>query len=136
MINITQSMDGAVSGQELTLTCTVTVVDGVESNVTISWTGPLSSSPLSSSPRVTISDQTNNVVVYTRTVTFSPVLNGDGGQYNCSVVVTGFDEASNFDDVMVLVNSKCTSVPHLPISTLIHISHCTYLTFSTCTLIE
>jgi len=64
----------------------------------ISWTGH---SSLSSLPRVIISNQTNNGVVYTRTVTFSPLLNGDGGQYNCSVTVTGFDEANVSSSVIV-----------------------------------
>jgi len=59
---------------------------------------------LSSSERITISNQTNEGVVYTRTVTFSPVLNGDGGQYNCSVTVTGFDEAGNSDSIMIMIN--------------------------------
>ena len=105
-INITQSLVGPVSGQEHTLICTVTVVSGVSSDlVMISWTG---GSSLSSSLRVTISDQTIVGVMYTRTVTFSPLLNGDGGQYNCSASVTGFDETNNSDDVMVVVNSKCT----------------------------
>jgi len=98
-------MDRPVSGQEHVLTCTVTVVNGVQSDlVMISWTGH---SSLSSSPQVTISNQTNNGVVYTRTVTFSPLLIGDGGQYTCSVVVTGFDEAAISSNVMV--NGKCSS---------------------------
>ena len=67
----------------------------------ISWTGH---SSLSSSPRVTISDQTNNGAVYTRTVTFLPLLNSDGGQYTCSVAVTGFDEADISNSVTVMVN--------------------------------
>jgi len=68
----------------------------------ISWTGH---SSLSSSPQVTISDQTNNGVVYTRTMTFSPLHNGDGGQYTCSVSVDGFDEANISSNV--IVNGKC-----------------------------
>ena len=83
----------------------MTVVNGVQSDlVMISWTG---GSSLSSSPQVTITDQTNVGLVYTRTVIFSPLLNGDGGQYTCFVAVTGFDEADSSSSVMVVVNSKC-----------------------------
>ena len=76
----------------------------------ISWTGP---SSLSSSSQVTISDQTNNGVVYTRTVTFSPLLNDNGGQYTCSVAVTGFDEANNSNSTTIMVNGTCGhNIPH------------------------
>jgi len=101
---ITQSKEGAVNEENHNLTCTVTVVSGVQSDlVKISWTG---SSSISSSPRVTITDQTNVGLVYTRTVIFSPLLNGDGGQYTCSVTVTGFVEANSSSNVMV--NGKYT----------------------------
>ena len=97
-----QMSDGSFSGLNFGLTCRVTVVSGVQSNlVMVSWTG---GSSLSSSPRVTISDQTNDGLVYIRTVTFSPLLNDDEEQYTCSVSVTGFDEASNSDSIMVMVN--------------------------------
>ena len=99
---ISQSVNGSVSGLDHTLTCTVVVVNGVQSDlVMISWTG---GSSLSSSPRVTTTDQTNVGLVYTRTVIFSPLLNGDGGQYTCSVTVTGFDEADSTNNTMVMVN--------------------------------
>jgi len=112
----------SVSGLDHTLTCTVTVVNGVQSDlVMISWTGP---SSLSSSPRVTISDQTNNGVVYTRTVTFSPLLNGDGGQYTCSVSVDGFDEANNSNSTTIMVNGMCRyNIPHF-------VTHCMYISKS------
>ena len=101
---ISQSVGTSVSGLNHTLTCTVTVVNGVQSDlVMISWTG---GSSLSSSPRVTISDQTNVGLAYTRIVIFSPLLNVDGGQYTCSVVVTSFDEANSTNNTMVVVNGK------------------------------
>ena len=99
---ISQSVDTSVCEPNHTLTCTVTVVDGVQSDlVMISWTG---GSSLSSSPQVTITDQTNVGLVYTRTVIFLPVLNGDSGQYTCSVTVTGFDEADSSSSVIAVVN--------------------------------
>ena len=103
-INISQSREGAVNEENHTLTCTVTVVNGIQSDlVMISWTG---GSSLSSSPRVTITDQTNVGLVYTKKVIFSPLLNGDGGQYTCSVTVNGFDEVDSSSSVMV--NGKYT----------------------------
>jgi len=103
---ISQSVNGSVDRLDHSLTCTVTVVDGVQSNlVMISWTG---GSSLSSSPRVTITEQTNVGLVYTRTVIFSPLINGDGGQYTCSVTVTGFDEVDSSSSVIVVVNGKCS----------------------------
>jgi len=102
-IVIPQSVD-SVSGLKQVLACTFTVVNGVQSDlVTVSWTGP---SSLSSSPRVTISNRTNSGVAYTRTVTFSPILNGDGGQYTCSVAIIGFDETNISSSVTVMVNGK------------------------------
>ena len=99
---ISQSLNGSNSGLNHTLTCTVIVANGVSSSlVIISW---IEGSLLSSSPRITVSDETNVGVVYTRIVTFSPLLNGDGGQYTCSASLTSVDEASNSDSVMVVVN--------------------------------
>ena len=106
-------MEGPASGQETSLICDVTVVNGVSPDlVMISWT--VGGSPLSSSQRVNISNQTSGGgTMYTSTVTFSPILNDNGGQYICSVAVTGFDEASNSDSTTVMVNgmyvySMCT----------------------------
>jgi len=101
---ISQSVSTSVSGLNHTLTCIVTVVNGVQSDlVMISWTGDSLSS---SSPQVTTTDQTNVGLVYTRTVIFSPLLNGDGGQYTYYVTVTGFDEANSTKNTMVVVNGK------------------------------
>ena len=87
------------------LTCTVIVANGTSSSlVVINWTGGNS---LSESSRVTISDQTNNGLQYTRMITFSPILSRDRGQYTCSVSVYGFSEADNSDTVMVIVSGKC-----------------------------
>ena len=101
---ISQSVSTSVSGLNHTLSCTVTVVNGVQSDlVMISWTG---GSSLSSSPRVTITDQTNVGLMYTRTVIFSPLLNDDGGQYTSYVTVAGFNEANISSSVIVVVNGK------------------------------
>ena len=98
-------MDSPNIEQTHNLTCTVTVVDGVSSSlVMVNWSGGDS---LSNSSRVTISNQTNNGLQYTRVVTFSSILSRDRGQYTCSVSVNGFDEADNSKNVMVMVSGKC-----------------------------
>ena len=103
-VNIMQSPIRFVSGLETVLTCTVTVASGVPSSlVNVNWSGRAS---LSDSPRVTVSNVTNNGLQYTTTITFSPLLSRDGGQYTCSVSVNGFDEADNSESVMIMVNGK------------------------------
>ena len=95
-------MEGSVSGLNSTITCTAVMADGVSSSlVFISWTG---GSTLSESPRVTLSHQSNNMSQYTRTVTFSPLLNVDAGRYDCFVLVTDYDEATTSDSVTIAVN--------------------------------
>ena len=98
-------MDSPNVGQNHNVTCTVTVANGVSSSlVAITWSGGDS---LSESSRVTISDQTNNGLQHTRMITFSPILSRDRGRYTCSVSVAGFDEATNLNTAMVVVNGKC-----------------------------
>ena len=104
-VSISQSVDSPNVGQNHNVTCTVTVANGVSSSlVVITWSGGDS---LSESSRVTISDQTNNGLQYTRMITFSPILSRDRGRYTCSVSVAGFDEATNLNTAMVVVNGKC-----------------------------
>ena len=107
-IDISQSVEGSVIGLPHTLNCTVTVVIGVSpSLVKVDWKG---SSSLSELPRVAIFDQTStkshNRLKFGRTVTFSPLLDYDVGEYICSVMVTGFDRIGNSENVIVVANGK------------------------------
>ena len=103
-VSITKSSIRFVSGLETVLSCTATVANGVPSSlVNVNWSGGVS---LSNSSRVTVSDVTNNGLQYTTVITFSPLLSRDGGQYNCSMSVNGFDEADNSDSLMIMVNGK------------------------------
>ena len=103
-VTITQSDEASVSGLDQTLTCTITVVEGISpSLVMIAWNGGDS---LLESSRVTISDQTSDGLQYTRMITFSPLLIDDSGQYTCSVLVIGFVEADNSSSVIISVNRK------------------------------
>ena len=95
-------MDSPNVGDNHIITCTVTVVEGVSSSlVMVNWDRQDLTSPSSS-----ISMTVNNGLQYTRMIIFSPLLSGDRGQYICSASVTGFDEADNSENVMLMVNSK------------------------------
>ena len=101
-VNITQSMEGSVSGLNHTLTCTVTVVERVlKSLVTVSWDREDTVLSLSFD-NMTIDDE----LQFTRTITFLPLLEDDGIQYTCSVSVMGFGEADNSDSVTIMVNGR------------------------------
>ena len=108
LIDISQSVEGSVIGLPHTLVCTATVVFGVSpSLVKVKWSGsPL----LSESPRVSVFDQTSSRsqhrLKFGRTVTFSPLLGRDVGQYTCSVIVTGFDSVSISKNITVVTNGK------------------------------
>ena len=72
---------------------------------------------VSSSPRVSIFQQTNGRSQhrwkFDRTLTFSPLLGHDIGEYTCSIAVTGFDRIGNSENVVVMANGMnvlCTSM--------------------------
>ena len=107
-IDISQSTEGSIIGLPHTLICTATVVIGVSpSLVKVDWKG---SSSLSESPRVVIFDQTSakshHRLKFARTVTFSPLLGHDVGEYICSLVVTGFDRIGKSDNQIIMANGK------------------------------
>ena len=107
-IEISQSVEGSVIGLPHTLICTAIVVTGVSpSLVKVDWNG----SSLLESPRVAIFDQTStgsqNRLKFGRTVTFSPLLAHDVGEYICSVKVTGFDRIGSSESVIVMANGNC-----------------------------
>ena len=117
LISISQSVEGSIIGLPHTLMCTAIVVVGVSpSLVRVEWSG---STSLSESPRVFTFNQTktelHDTLYFGRTVVFSPLLDHDMGEYICSVMVTGFDQTENSENVMVTANSK--HVPDLYKST-------------------
>lgn len=108
MIDISQSVDGSIIGLPHSLMCTVTIVVGVSpSLVKVQWSG---SASLSESQRVSVLNQTStesyDILNFTRTVEFSPLLGRDIGEYICSVIVTDFNQTGNSDYVMVMTNGK------------------------------
>ena len=99
LITVSQSEEGSVSGLNHTLYCTVTLVNGVSSSlVMVNWDREDSASNYI----MTVDNGTQ----FTRTITFIPLLNANGGQYTCSVSVTGFSEADSSDTVTIIVNGR------------------------------
>ena len=120
MIDISQSVEGSVIGLPHTLICTAIVVIGVSpSLVRIDWTG---STSLLDSPRVAIFNQTGTKSLYRlkfeSTVTFSPLLDHDIGNYICSVMVTGFDGVGISQSLEVSANGKTIRITmHVTVQT-------------------
>ena len=73
--------------------------------VKVEWSGHTS---LSESPRISIFNQSStgsqHRLKFGRTVTFSPLLDHDIGEYICSVTVTSFDRIGDSESVMVMAN--------------------------------
>ena len=92
----------SVIGLAHELECTFLVPDGVSPFlVNITWIGsPL----LSESPRIVESNLTNNGSLYTRIITFVPLLNRDIGKYFCFAEITGFDETMSSENLTVIAN--------------------------------
>ena len=76
-------------GSPQVINCTVSTVSGVESSsVTISWMGPGGVITTTTNGRVSIgsvTDDGNNM--YTRSLQFTYVMEGDEGTYTCNVMI-------------------------------------------------
>ena len=74
-------------GDLLTVECRVDTVPGVSSSsVTISWTAPGGGSIMSDS-RVTISPTTSSGNVFTSSLQFTYLMEGDEGNYTCNWMI-------------------------------------------------
>ena len=82
------SMQVAMVGSPQVINCTVSTVSGVESSsVMISWMGP-GGSITTTNGRISIgsvTDDGNNM--YTRSIQFTYLMEGDEGTYTCSVMI-------------------------------------------------
>ena len=81
-------IQGALVGSPQVINCTVSTVSGVESSsVMISWMGPGGNIDATNS-RISIgsvTDDGNNV--YTRSLQFTYLMEGDEGTYTCNVMI-------------------------------------------------
>ena len=80
-------IQGAMVGNPQVINCTVSTVSGVESSsVTINWRGP--GNIATSNGRISIGsaiDDGNNM--YTRSLQFTYLMEGDNGMYTCDVMI-------------------------------------------------
>ena len=80
-------IQGAVVGSPQVINCSVSTVSGVESSsVIISWMGPGGGSIINDS-RVTISPTSSSGNIFTRSLQFAYILQGDRGNYICNVMI-------------------------------------------------
>ena len=89
IVNISPSgpIQGAMMGSPQVINCTVSTVNGVESNlVMIGWMGPGGGSVTSDS-RVTINPTTSSGNNYTSSLQFTYLMEGDEGTYTCNVMI-------------------------------------------------
>ena len=99
-INVSQSTEGLIIGLAHKLICTFLVTDGVSPlHVDISWSGSIL---LSESPQIIISNLTNNGSLYTKTITFLPLLSHDEGEYTCYAEIIGFNETMSSENLTVI----------------------------------
>lgn len=74
----------ALHGQDYTLVCTVTVIEGITLPVTIEWLH--SNGSAVANERIVIQNNTVSLIT-TLTMTFTPVLTTDGGDYSCRATI-------------------------------------------------
>ena len=99
-ISVTQSTEGSIIGLAHKLECTFLVTNGVSPFlVNINWN---ISALLSESSRIVVSDITNNGSLYTKTITFLPLLSHDREKYTCYANITGFSETMSSESLIVM----------------------------------
>ena len=83
-------------GSTLVISCAVSTVSGVESSsVMISWMGP-GGSITTTNGRVSIGSVTDNGNnMYTRSLQFTYLMEGDEGTYTCNVIILDTSESQS-----------------------------------------
>ena len=104
-MTITPGVASGTAGEDLVLTCTVTVVEYLMVHPTVKWSG----GSVNRSASVTESGTTHSGVISMRTLTVSPLNTSHGAEYTCqaeisipSISVT----SSGSDSRAVMVQSK------------------------------
>ena len=97
MVVLTMS-DGAIVGRAQTINCTVSTVSGVESrSVMISWMGPRGNIDTTNG-RVSIGSVTDDGDnMYTRSLQFTYLMEGDEGTYTCNVMILETNGSQSVD---------------------------------------
>ena len=81
-------------GSSRVINCTVSTVSGVESSlVMISWMGP----SVTNDSRVAINSTTSSGNVFTSSLQFTYLMEGDEGTYTCKVMILDTSAAASVD---------------------------------------
>ena len=95
-------------GSPQIINCTVSTVSGVESSsVMINWMGPRGAITTTNG-RVSIgsvTDNSNNM--YTRSLQFTYLMEGDEGMYTCTAIISGANEE---DSIELSLRSKLSNL--------------------------
>ena len=78
--------ENALNNTDYTLTCTVTVMEGMTLPVTVEWVGPDGSVVVSEVNRMVREVEVQGRVS-TLILSFSPVISEDGGKYTCRAAI-------------------------------------------------
>ena len=103
-------------GSPRVISCIVSTVSGVESSsVMISWRGP--GNIATSNGRITngsLTDGGNNM--YTRSLQFTYLMEGDEGTYTCNVMILETSESQSVE--LQSLTSKLSPLTYLPVLSL------------------
>ena len=103
-ISPTGPIQGAMVGSPQVIVCTVNTFNEVQSSsVVISWIGPNGNNIMNAS-RVIISPATFSGNIYTSSLQFTYVMEGDEGTYTCNVTILEISESQSV--ILSLLNSK------------------------------
>ena len=96
MVSSSDSLQGAMVGDAQVIQCTVEVAfNGVELNsVIFKWSGPKGES-ITNNSRVTISPTVASTNTYASILQFSYLMEGDEGNYTCSVMILRATESNS-----------------------------------------
>ena len=96
-------IQGAMVGSPQVINCTVSTVSGVDLNsLIISWNGP-TEDPITADCRVTMRLVSSSSNIYTSSLQFDYLMEGDDGIYTCNVMIL---EASGSDSVELSLKCK------------------------------
>ena len=84
-----------------------TTVPGI-SSVTVSWTGPGGVLIMSNTNRVTISPTTSNGNIFTSSLQFTYLMEGDDGNYTCNVMILNASATQSIE-LQSLTGKYCIS---------------------------
>ena len=104
-VTLDQSLIAATAGDDVTITCTATVIDGLVVTPSLQWEAP--GGPINNTGNP--SSVTGEVgQVSTITLRFMPLHTSHGGEYSCiaTITITGLSPINNTETSIVIVRSE------------------------------